>query len=506
MVLENLSPTVVWKIFEEVIASTPRPSNHEEKIRKKIRDWLSEQIKILNIGLELVEDKVGNIFIKKPATKGMESCSSILLQAHLDMICETDRPDGYNFHELGIPIRIQENNEWVDADGTTLGADNGIGVALALALLVDIENNTSHGPIEVLLTVNEEAGFTGATNLDVKTFNIKSKLMINLDSGSLGEITIGSVCGRRVYFSKEFEWKDKNSTEDLTFIELKIGGLLSGHSGGDIHLPRGSANKLISRILSSVSQEIELYLCNWNGGTRTNVIAREGVVKFAINSTNRTKCENLLNAEISTVYKFYKNENNPTFNFEPHLQITWNNSDSDDFLSLADTKNVITTSNLITHGVLRFSPFYENTTETSNNFAIVKRKENRMLLRMYPRSIYRSELDSFVNSMVQLGEMGDWQTTLYPVLPEWAPDLESTFLKFVKTQYETLLKQPVKTKVIHGGLETGMISKKIPGIQMIALCPTIIGNHSPSEKLKIFDVRIIYDLLIRILKNLPDLD
>jgi len=205
MVWEKLEPHIVWDIFENIIASTPRPSKHEDKIRETIKEWLVEQSHKKDLKLKLTEDTVGNILIKKEATEGFERVSPLLLQGHMDMVCETDRPNGYNFHQQGIPIRIQENNKWVDADGTTLGADNGIGVALALALIVDIQNKFSHGPLEILFTVNEEDGFTGAMNLDVKTLGIESKHMINLDSGPLGIITIGSVCGGRVFFEKKFD-------------------------------------------------------------------------------------------------------------------------------------------------------------------------------------------------------------------------------------------------------------------------------------------------------------
>ena len=179
MVLENLKPKIVWDIFENVIAKTPRPSKHEEKIREKIKEFIVNVGKERNIDFKIFQDSVGNILIKKPGTTGRESEQPLMLQAHFDMVCETDKPEGFDFMNAGIPIQIQENNEWVDADGTSLGADNGIGLALALSILIEKEIEECHGPIEVLFTVNEEDGFTGATNLDVKTLNITSKHMIN---------------------------------------------------------------------------------------------------------------------------------------------------------------------------------------------------------------------------------------------------------------------------------------------------------------------------------------
>ncbi len=503
MVLEKLKPTIVWNIFENVVASTPRPSKHEEKIRNKIKDWISEQKRITNINFKIYEDNIGNLLIKRPASRGMELSPSILLQGHLDMICVTERSEGYNFFEKGIPLRIQDNNEWIDADGTTLGADNGIGIALALALLIEKEIEEPHGLIEVLFTVNEEDGFTGATNLDVKALNITSKYMINLDSGPQGEIIIGSVCGRRTYFRKKFEWIKPESKEDLIFIELAINGLLSGHSGGDIHLPRANANKLVTKILSAIIQKIDIYICNWNGGIKGNIIPSESKVKFAINSKDQNLFENLIDKEISAYYDYYKSIISNPPKLEPNLQIEWKTGESEDFLSLIDTKNVIYTSHIIPHGVIRNSPFFENFVETSNNFATVKTENNEIEFQLYPRSIIRTELDNFCRRMIHLGELTDWQITLRSVLPEWKPRSESKFLRYVKEQYEDLLKKPVKVNVIHGGLETGMISKKIPGINMISIGPTIIGEHTTNEKVKISDVGRVYGLLIQIIKNFP---
>ncbi len=503
MVLEKLKPTIVWNIFENVVASTPRPSKHEEKIRNRIKEWISEQKRIFNINFKIYEDNIGNLLIKRPASRGMELSPSILLQGHLDMICVTERSEGYNFFEKGIPLRIQENNEWVDADGTTLGADNGIGIALALALLIEKEIEEPHGLIEVLFTVNEEDGFTGATNLDVKALNITSKYMINLDSGPLGEIIIGSVCGRRTYFRKKFVWIKPESKKDLLFIDLGVGGLLSGHSGADIHLPRANANKLVINILSAIIEQIDLYLCDWNGGTKGNVIPSESKVRFAINLKDQAIIENIFDKEISAYYEYYKSDIAKTPKLEPNLQIKWKKKEPEDFLSLIDTKDVIYTSSIIPHGIIRNSPFYENFVETSLNFATIKTENNEIEFQLYPRSIIRTELDHFCRSMVQLGKLVDWQVTLRSVLPEWIPRPDLEFLSYIKEQYEALLEKPVKTNVIHGGLETGMISKKISGIEMVSIGPTIIGEHTTNEKLKISDVGTIYELLIQIIKNFP---
>ena len=498
MVLENLEPKIVWDIFENIIAKTPRPSKHEERIREVIKDFIFKVGKSNNTDFQIYQDGVGNILIKKPATPGQESIPPIMLQAHLDMVCETDKPEGFDFFTQGIPIRIQNNGEWVDADGTTLGADNGIGVAFAIAILIDTSIE-SHGPIEVLFTVNEEDGFDGATLLDPSKLSIESKLMINLDGGPLGEIVIGSVCGRRVRFSKKFTWKEYMESDDLEFNELLIHGLLSGHSGGDIHLPRANANKLVSRILSKIHQEIKIYVCKWQGGTKSNVIPAKSLIKFGIKVKDHDKFEELLNEEISSIYQYYEK-------FEPNLKIENKKVSPENYLSNEDSRLLISTIHIIPNGVLKKSHIYERFIESSNNLAIVNTENDKEIIWLYPRSIIRSELDSFCVSMKQLGELGCWRVFLRPVLPEWLPDLESKFLEHVKKQYDTLLEKPVKTNIIHGGLETGMISTRISGLQMVALGPTVEGLHSPSERLKISDVGIIYELLKRIVFNIKEIN
>ncbi len=498
MVLEKLKPEIVWNIFEHVIAKTPRPSHHEEMIRNKIKSWLTEQSLKNGLNYTIREDSIGNILIRKTATRGMELAHSLMFQAHMDMVCETDRAEGFDFMTSGIPIRIQDNSEWVDADGTTLGADDGIGVALALAALVD-QSIKTHGQIEVLLTVNEEDGFDGATQLDPVALDIQSKLMINLDGGPLGNIVVGSVCGRRMRFSKEFNWVDYNESDELEFYEISVQGLLSGHSGGDIHLPRANANKLVGRVISNISQEMKIFVSKWQGGTKSNVIPAKSSIIIGIALKNNQKFEELLNEEISSIFEYYEK-------FEPNLKIKFKKVLPRKYLTEKESKLLISTINIIPHGVLKISSIYDKFIESSNNLAIINTEKENEIIWLYPRSMIRSELNSFCVSIKQLGEIGGWNVFLRPVLPEWLPDLESNFLNYVKTEYEDLLKKNVKTTVIHGGLETGMINTRISGLQMVSFGPTVEGLHSPSEKLKIADVGVLYTLIKKLIENILKLN
>jgi len=498
MVLEKLKPEIVWNIFEHVIAKTPRPSHHEEMIRNKIKSWLTEQSRNNDLNFTIREDSVGNILIRKPATRGMELAPSLMLQAHMDMVCETDRAEGFDFMTSGIPIRIQDNFEWVDADGTTLGADDGIGVAFALAALID-QSIKTHGSIEVLLTVNEEDGFDGATQLDPVALDIQSKLMINLDSGPLGNIVVGSVCGRPMRFSKEFNWVDYNESDELKFYEISVQGLLSGHSGGDIHLPRANANKLVGRVMSSISQEMKIFVSKWKGGTKSNVIPAKSSIIIGVALKNNQKFEELLKEEISSIFQYYEK-------FEPNLKIKFKKVLPRKYLTEKESKLLISTINIIPHGVLKISSIYDKFIESSNNLAIINTEKENEIIWLYPRSMIRSELNSFCVSIKQLGEIGGWNVFLRPVLPEWLPNLESNFLNYVKTEYEDLLKKNVKTTVIHGGLETGMINTKISRLQMVSFGPTVEGLHSPSEKLKIADVGVLYTLIKKLIGNIIKLN
>ncbi|MHA1718183.1 MAG: beta-Ala-His dipeptidase [Promethearchaeota archaeon] len=502
MVLETLEPKLVWEIFEEVIAKTPHESKKEEKIRQKIKEWVKNRAEKENIPLEINEDAIGNILIKIPPSKGMESCQPIILQGHMDMVCETDRPEGFDFDNDPIPIRIQDNGEWVDADGTTLGADNGIGVSMALAIIFDKSEDFKHGPIEILLTVDEETGLTGAFQLDVKKLGIQSKLLINVDSEDLGIITIGSAGGGDITFEKTLAKSEDFKKTHEDFIELKVSGLKGGHSGGDIHLPRANANKVIARMLSAVLQKMQIYLGQWNGGTKHNAITRESTVIFGIPSGQIGEAELILSSEKESLFDYYQD---PSSLFEPNMSIEWNTTRPKPYFSAKESELIISTANIVPSGVIRKSPTVEGLTETSNNLAIIKTEQDKIIFKLSTRSAIGEELDAARIAIGQIGKIADWDVEKHPSYPAWKPEPESAFLKFVQSQYEEFLKEKVEINAVHGGLETGVIGDKIPGIQMVSIGPTIKNPHTPDEKLEIKGVGIIYRLIKTILNRLPNL-
>ena len=480
MVFEDLQPKLVWEIFEDVFTKTPRESKKEDKIREKLKSWVPERAKSLGMEIEVIEDEVGNILIKKGPTKGEESTQSLLLQGHMDMVCETDRPDGFDFDNSPIPIRIQDNGEWVDADGTTLGADNGIGTSLGLALMLDPE--VKHGPLELLITVDEETGLVGAFALEPEKMGIESKLMVNIDSESLGVITIGSAGGGDTDLVKKLKLNEV--TGEATFYDLIVSGLFGGHSGVDIGKHRANANKLVARILSNIVAEMNVHLCNWNGGSKHNAITREATAKFAVETGKAGAAEDEL---------------------EPDIQITWEKSKTEPAFPLEESKKIIQSINIIPHGPIRFSPNVDGLVETSNNVAVVKTEGSEFSVLLSTRSSVDSELESFRQGIANLAQLSGWDVTKKSAYPGWNPEPKSPFLSFVRKHFEEITGREVKVEAIHAGLECGIIGSKIPGIQMVSIGPKMENAHTPDERLRIIDVEILYNVLKLLVEDLSNL-
>jgi dipeptidase D len=500
MVLESLEPKPVWEIFEKVFAATPRESKKEDKIRAKLKAWTSERAKSLGIALDIVEDATGNLLIKRAGSKGMESVPSILFQGHMDMVCETDRKDGFDFNTNPIPIRIQDNGEWVDADGTTLGADDGVGVALALALLLDPE--VKSGPLELLITVDEETGLVGAFSLEPNSLGIRSKLLINIDSEKLGVITIGSAGGGDTTLAKKLQ--TKKVTGSATFYNLEITGLFGGHSGVDIDKHRANANKIAARMLSRLVKEMHVHLCEWNGGSKHNAIPRETRAKFAVESEKANHAEQILEQARSEIYSYYKMAAKGSTPLEPDISIKWSKSDPLQAFSLDESRIIISTVNIITHGPIRFSPSVNGLVETSNNVAIIKTEGSTIQVHLSTRSSVDAELESFRGQLADIANLSGWDITQNPMYPGWNPEPNSPFLRFIREHYEAATKSAVKIEAIHAGLECGIIGAKIPGLQMVSIGPTAENAHTPDERVKIGDIPVLYALLKSVVRDLPN--
>jgi len=493
MVLESLEPKVVWEIFEHVFSVTPRESKKEEKIRAKLKSWIPERAKSLGIEISLQEDDVGNILVKRPASSGMESVPSLLFQGHMDMVCETDRPEGFDFDNDPIPVQIQVNGEWVDADGTTLGADNAIGTSIALAVLLD--PNLKSGPLEILITVDEETGLTGAFALDTDKLVIDSRLLVNIDSGDIGRITIGSAGGGDTTFKKTLQANDV--TGDATFYELVVAGLFGGHSGVDIHKHRGNANKMIAQILTPIVDELNVHLCRWNGGSKHNAITREATTNFAVETGKSSRTEELLEKARDEILTYF-------IELEPDIQISWEKSSPEPAFSLEESKKIIQSIYLLHQGPIAFSPAIAGLVETSNNVAIVETNDSEMRVQMSTRSSVDTELDVFRKKLATIGQLTGWEVIQKTAYPGWKPEPESPFTAFISSEYQKFVDEEIKISAIHAGLECGIIGSKLPGMQMVAIGPFMKYLHTPDEKVKISTVGTVYDLLISIVKEIPN--
>ncbi len=500
MVLESLEPTLVWEIFERVFTATPRESKKEEKIRAKLKSWIPERAKSQGVDIQITEDGAGNLLIKRAGFEGMESAPSLLFQGHMDMVCETDREAGFNFDKDPIPVRIQDNGDWVDADGTTLGADNGVGVALALAILLD--PTVKSGPLELLITVDEETGLVGAFALEPNSMGITSKLLVNVDSEKLGVITIGSAGGGDTTLTKSLE--TKKVAGNAAFYDLEITGLFGGHSGVDIHKHRANANKLVARMMSKLVKEMNVHLCEWNGGSKHNAIPRESRVKFAVESDKANLAEAILEQARSEIYTYYKMTAKGSTPLEPDISIKWSKSESMPAFSLDESLNIITSINITPHGPLRFSPSVEGLVETSNNVAIIKTEGSMIQVLLSTRSSVDTELEFFRAELYDIAKLSGWEIVLNPMYPGWNPDPNSPFLKFIQKHYEDATKTDVKIEAIHAGLECGIIGSKIPGLQMVSIGPTADNAHTPDERVKISDIPILYTLLKSVVQDLPN--
>jgi dipeptidase D len=504
LVLESLEPQIIWNIFETVFCSTPRPSNHEEKIRARIKQWVTDHE---GHGLVLSVDAVGNLLIKKAATPGNEDWPSILLQGHMDMVCETNRAEGFDFMNDPIPVRIDPEGEWVSADGTTLGADDGIGTAIALATLIDDDPGFVHGPIEVLVTFAEETGLDGAENLDPETLGIASQYMINVDSEELASITIGSAGGGSMHLTTTFTYNDDIETASLVYHELVVTGLRGGHSGVDIHLPRASANKLLARILAAINERMPVYLHAWNGGTRTNVIPREGKVQFCVNQADEQLMNEIVATEIGAIETYFKASNQHGETLEPGITLTMTTIDSLSCMDGTKSEEIIRMITALPHGPIKFAPAMPALVETSNNISIVKTDTDAFNIDvlLYPRSNIDAELEAFRRRLACIGKLASWSVQFEDPYPAWTPDPASDFLKFVKQRYENIIGIPVSVTAVHAGLECSVILKKVPALsKVISIGPQVENAHSPAERARIKDVGVLYDVLKSVIASIID--
>lgn len=479
--LTNLKPELLWKHFEQ-ICNYPRPSKKEQKVVEYVLKVIKE------LGLEYEQDSFGNILVRKPATPGFENRKTVCLQGHLDMVCEKNSDVQHDFEN--DPIQPYIDGDWVKAKGTTLGADNGIGVAAALAVMES--NNLKHGPLEFLFTLDEETGLTGAGNL--KPGFVKADILLNLDSEEDGSFYIGCSGGKDT--EATFVYKKEMVPPDSLGYKIKVTGLKGGHSGLDIHLGRGNAIKILNRLLWNLQNQFDIRLSKIEGGSKRNAIPREAFANLVVSKNKADELEGFVNYYNTVV----KSENSTV---EPNLKVEFERCDLPEFVIDKSTQlNLLNALYALPHGVIKMSADLPDLVETSTNLATITFNDE-IVVATSQRSSVETEKEDIVTMNRCVFLLANAKVKHGDGYPGWKPDVNSEILKVMKDVYKNLYKKEPEVKAIHAGLECGIIKEKYPQMDMISFGPTIMGAHSPDEKVQISTVQKFYDLLVEVLKNIP---
>ena len=479
--LKNLQPASIWRYFGELM-NIPRPSKHEEKVSAFLANFGKEH------GYETLVDEVGNVLIRKPAFKGYENAPGVCLQAHMDMVCEKNGDKDFDF--LTQPIEAFVEDGWLVGNGTTLGADDGIGVAAALAILDD--KSIAHGPLECLFTVDEETGLTGAANLH--TDWLKSSILLNFDDEDEGEYCIG--CAGGIDTTVAIDYATRPVPDGESAFRIKVSGLQGGHSGDDINKGRGCANKLLTRLLWNATEQCKVGLARIDGGNLRNAIAREAWADVVVLTGMADQLKALV-AELGEKLKF---EFRST---EPDLEIAIEPIDMPACLIDRQTQyNLINALFACAHGVLAMSREIPNFVETSTNLASVKMDDKQIHVATSQRSSVESAKFAAAQKIEATFRMIGAHVSHGDGYPGWTPNPDSKVLQVGVETYKKMFGHDPIVRAIHAGLECGLIGEKYPKMDMVSYGPTLRGVHAPGEKIEIKTVEMFWNLTLEILKNL----
>ncbi len=480
-VIDGLEPKLLWKYFYE-IAQVPRPSKKEGKIIEHIKKFAEQR------NLKYKVDKVGNILISIPASKGLEKSAAVVLQGHIDMVCEKNKGTQHDFDN--DPIKLIKEEGWITADGTTLGSDNGIGVAAALAAGTD--ETMQHGPLEILLTIDEETGLTGANNLQPGF--ITGKVLLNLDSEEDGAFYVG--CSGGIDTQGVFNINWQNAPENKVPYEILITGLKGGHSGLDINTGRANAIKLLARSLKAL-EGFDYSIARIDGGSKRNAIPREAEAIIFINPADEKNISQTLeNSKKDFLNEFNKSDSKLNIEFRKA------ESNSKKIFSGDFKEKIITTLLALPHGVIAMSQDIPDLVETSTNVATITTGDNELVIGTSQRSSIDSAKKYIAESVSSTLSLAGARVSGSDGYPGWKPNLNSNVLKVSKNVFEKLFAKKPEIKAIHAGLECGILGDKFPGLDMVSFGPTIEGAHSPDERVNIETVGKFYNLLKQILKEL----
>lgn len=484
MTIKDLKPALVFSIFDQ-INQVPRPSKKEEKIRQFLLDFAAKH------NIEVKTDAIGNVVMSKAATPGKENAPTVVLQSHMDMVCESN-DKSFDFNTQ--PIRTIVDGDWLRADGTTLGADNGIGMAASLAVMVD--KDLVHGPVEALFTVDEETGLTGANNLGDGM--LAGSILLNLDSEDDAEIFVG--CAGGVDTTCTFNYKRSFSPTDFHYFKMDISGLLGGHSGGDIHLGRANANKLLARFLFTLGLKHELSLCEIDGGNLRNAIPRAAHAIFGVDTAHKEQVRVAFNNFVADVEGEYAG-------LETGMKFELSTVERPEYaVDSVTTRNLIEALYSAPHGVISMSRDLEGLVETSTNLASVKMlPDNKILVTTSQRSSVESRKWDIAYQVEALFRLAGAEVTHGDGYPGWAPNMNSPIMHIASEAYEELYGIKPAIKAIHAGLECGLFLQKYPHLDMVSFGPTLRDVHSPSERMYIPAVERFWGQLTRTLEKVAEL-
>lgn len=483
--ISQLSPAPIWQFFDK-ICSIPHPSKHEEQLAQYIIQWATQE------GLAVSRDTTGNVFIKKPATQGMENKKKVVLQAHLDMVPQKNEDTAHDF--TTDPIQPYIDGEWVTAKGTTLGADNGMGMASCLAVLAS--KDIQHGPIEVLLTIDEEAGMSGAFGLQEGW--LEGDILLNTDSEQEGEVYMG--CAGGVDATLTFPIVREVLPTGFITRKLTLKGLKGGHSGADIHTGRANANKLLARFLADHLTDIDYRLIEFRGGSLRNAIPRESFATIAIPADKAETLDNAYQAFGQRVQtELQKIETNITV-----LNDACTTTETG--FSLPSQHAFIAGLNTCPNGVVRMSDDIEGVVETSLNVGVITTEHDNVTVLCLVRSLIDTGREQVEGTLTSLAQLANADISFSGAYPGWKPDADSEIMHIFRDMYEGIYGHKPNIMVIHAGLECGLFKKPYPDMDMISFGPTIKFPHSPDEKVKIDTVGLFWQQMVALLENIPTKD
>lgn len=482
MDIRTLEPKALWNHFADLNA-VPRASKKEEKAAQFVKSFGER------LGLQTTQDAIGNVIIRKPASAGMEDRETVLLQSHVDMVHQKNADVQFDFATQGIDMYA--DGDWVKARGTTLGADNGIGVAAIMALLES--QDIAHPALEALFTVDEETGMTGA--LGLKGGLLKARIMLNLDTEDDRELTIGCAGGVDVTGSGSYE--QEGVPAEYAGCSITVKGLKGGHSGMDIHLGRGNANKLMNRLLSGAAAQFGLRVSSIDGGSLRNAIPRESKAVCAVDKEKLDALEQYINQESIVLMLEYAHT-------DPGLQVTIEDAEMPAKVMQQETQDrLLRVIYACPNGIFRMSPDVAGLVQTSNNLARVQVKDGQYSVQCLTRSAVDSEKMDLARSIQSVLELMGASVSFGGAYPGWAPKPDSSIVRLMSGLYKELHQSEAQVNACHAGLECGIVGANYPELEMISFGPNITGAHSPDEKVQISSVQKFWAFLLETLKRIP---